>query len=258
MFTIINYKMNNYTDAEYEIFSRLFILKDFTEDNIRVLSELKIGVVGIGGIGCPLSQYLISSGIKELTLIDGDIVEKSNLNRQILFNLNDIGEKKVKVAKDKLQNINNDCKINIIDTNLDLKNINVLSNCSVIVDATDNWNTSKLINEYCVKNSICFLYSSVIGHDLQIALFENKKGNDHICLSCLFPNKKDVDLPRCETVGISGISAGLAGLMTAQKLINYSLKIADETNKLTISDAKKLSIENIVVKSKHDCDLNKI
>ncbi len=250
--------MNNYSEKEYEIFSRLFILKEFTEENLKKLSNVKIGIVGIGGIGCPLSQYLINSGIKELTLVDGDIVEKSNLNRQILFNLNDIGKKKVKVAKKKLQLINSDCKINIVDNNINKKNIFALSNCSIIVDATDDWNTSKILNEHCVKNYISFLYSSVIRHDLQIILFDNTKKNEHLCLNCIFPNKNEVDLPRCETVGISGISAGLAGLITAQKIINFSLNLSDETNILTVSDGKKLSIENIIIKNKHKCDLKSI
>ncbi len=247
--------MNNYSEKEYEIFSRLFILKEFTEENLKKLSNLKIGIIGIGGIGCPLSQYLINSGIKELTLVDGDIIEKSNLNRQILFDLNDIGKKKVKVAKKKLQLINSDCKINIVDKNINKKNIFELSNCSIIVDATDDWNTSKILNEHCVKNYISFLYSSVIKHDLQIILFDNKKQNEHLCLNCIFPNKNEVDLPRCETVGISGISAGLAGLITAQKIINFSLNLSDETNILTVSDGKKLSIENIIIKNKHKCNL---
>ena len=87
--------MNTYTENEYEIFSRQFILKEFSEDNLKILSKIKIGIVGMGGIGCPLSQYLVSSGIKELLLVDGDRVEKSNLNRQILFNSNDMEKKRL-------------------------------------------------------------------------------------------------------------------------------------------------------------------
>ena len=250
--------MNSYSETEYEIFSRTFILKEFSENNLIKLSKLKIGIIGIGGIGCPLSQYLVNSGVKNLTLVDGDIIEKSNLNRQVLFNLKDIGRKKVEVAKEKLKLINSECKINVIDENINLKNLILLSNCSVVVDATDDWITSKILNEYCVNNKINFLYSSALGHDLQIILFNNKLKNDHLCLNCIFPNKEDLDLPRCNTIGISGISAGLAGLISAQKIINFSLNLTNETNILTISDVKKLSIENIIVKSKHDCHLNSI
>ena len=247
--------MNKYSDIEYKIFSRLFILKEFSEKNLKKLANVNIGIVGMGGIGCPLSLYLVNSGLKQLTLIDGDSIEESNLNRQILFDINDLGKKKVTVAKNKLIKINSNCKINIEDKHLSKKNIVSLSNCSIIVDATDNWNTSKLLNKFCLENSINFLFASVIKHDLQIILFEHKNKNEHLCLNCLFPNKDDVDLPRCETVGISGISAGLAGLIAAQKIINFTLNLRDETNILTISDVKKLSIENIIVKSKHECDL---
>ena len=247
--------MNKYSEKEYEIFSRLFILKEFSEENIKKLCEINIGIVGIGGIGCPLSQYLVSSGIKKLTLVDGDSVEKNNLNRQILFGVNDIGKKKVKVARKKLQLINSDCNIDIIDNNIDNKNINLLDKCSIIVDAADDWKTSKFLNEYCLKSCINFLYASVIGHDLQIILFDNQNNKEHLCLNCIFPNKHDVDLPRCETVGISGISAGLAGLISAQKIINFSLNLSNERNILTISDGKKINIENFIVKSKHECDL---
>ena len=248
--------MYNYSEKEYEIFSRLFILNEFSEENLKILSKIKIGIVGIGGIGCPLSQYLVSSGVKELLLVDGDIIEKSNLNRQILFNLNDIGRKKVEVAKHKLKLINTECKIDIIDVNVSSSNLNSLNDCNIIVDATDDWFTSKLLNEYCIKHSINFLYSSALRHDLQIILFNNENKDNHICLNCIFPNRNDVDLPRCSVVGISGISAGLAGLVAAQKIINFSLNLRDETNIMTISDGKNLNFDNIIIKSKDDCYLN--
>ena len=250
--------MNNYSEKEYEIFSRLFILKDFSETNIKILSKLNISIVGVGGIGCPLSQYLVSSGIKELTLVDGDNIEINNLNRQLLFNINDLGKKKVDVAKNKLKLINPECKINVLDENINIDNINTLTESSIIVDAADDWETSKLLNEFCVRNSINFLYSSVINHDLQIILLENKRNDEHLCLNCIFPNKENIDLPRCETVGISGISAGLAGLISAQKIINFSLDFNKETNLLTLFDGKKLSIENIIVNSNHKCYLKNI
>ena len=138
--------MTNYSEEEYIIFSRLFILNEFSEENLKKLSNIKIGIVGMGGIGCPLSQYLVNSGIKELLIVDGDIVEKSNLNRQILFNLNDIGKKKVDVAKYKLKLINTECIINTIDENINSLNLDFLKQCSIIVDATDDCFSSKSVS----------------------------------------------------------------------------------------------------------------
>ena len=89
----------SYSDLEYDIFSRQFILQHFNEENIQKLNKAKITIIGLGGIGCPLTQYLVSSGIKNLTFFDGDCIEKSNLARQILYSLEDIGKFKTLVAK---------------------------------------------------------------------------------------------------------------------------------------------------------------
>ena len=82
----------SYSELEYEIFSRQFILKNFNEENILKLNKVKITIVGLGGIACPLALYLVSSGIKNLTFFDGDIIEKTNLGRQILYSLEDVGQ----------------------------------------------------------------------------------------------------------------------------------------------------------------------
>ena len=108
----------SYSDLEYEIFSRQFILKNFDETIINKLKDAKVSVIGLGGIGCPLSQYLISSGIKNLTIIDGDKIEKSNLNRQLLYSIEEIGEFKADIAKIKLLQTNPNCNIISYSQNL--------------------------------------------------------------------------------------------------------------------------------------------
>ena len=113
---------------------------------------------------------------------------------------------------------------------------------------------SKLINKFCVKNSLKYIFSSAINYNIQICLFNNKK--NHVCLNCLFPNKEDADLPRCETVGISSICAGIAGLLTAQKTINTLLNTKDETNILTLIDTSNLNISNIKIKNNINSMLN--
>ncbi len=245
-----------YSDYEYEIFSRQFILKVFSEQNIKKLEKSKISIVGIGGIGCSLSIYLVSSGIKYIQLIDGDIIEKSNLNRQILFTSDDIGQKKVVIAKKKLLRINPNCQIKIIDENLNKSNTINLSNSSIIIDTSDSWETMKIVNEYCVKESISLVSSSVIGFDVEVALFENKK-NHHLCLNCLFPNKNDIDLPRCDTVGVSGIATGMAGLLAAQKTINFLINLNQESNILSLLNVLKQDLQNINLKNNSKCYLNK-
>ena len=244
----------SYSDLEYEIFSRQFILKNFNEENIQKLKKAKITIVGLGGIGCPLTQYLVSSGIKNLTFFDGDLIEKSNLARQILYSLEDVGKFKTLIAKEKLLKTNPNCNITAYSEYLIKDNLTLLLDSDIIVDTTDDWRTSKLINKFCLQNSLRYIFSSAINYNIQICLFSNKK--NHICLNCLYPNKEDVDLPRCETIGISSICAGIAGLLTAQKTINTLLNTKDENHILTLIDVLDLSINNIKIKNNINCVLN--
>ena len=246
----------SYSDIEYVIFARQLILKEFSEEAITKLGNEKISIIGLGGIGCPLSKYLISSGIKNLTIIDGDKIEKSNLNRQILYNVDETGEYKADVSKSKLLKTNPYSIIKAWSKNIDSNNIDLLSESSIVIDTTDSWKVTKLINEYCVNNSKKFIFSSAIGHDVQVCLFNNNI-NQHICLNCLYPNKEDVELPRCETVGISGIAAGMAGLITAQKTINSVLNLGNENNFLTFFNVINAELQNIEVKNNKGCLLNK-
>ena len=243
-----------YSDLEYEIFSRQFILQNFNEKNIHKLNNAKIIIVGLGGIGCPLSQYLVSSGLKHLTLFDGDLIEKTNLGRQILYSLDDIGKYKSICAKNRLLKTNPYCKITAYSENLTEKNINVLLDADIIIDTSDDWQLSKLINKFCVKNSLQYIFSSAINNNIQICLFKNQI--NHTCLNCVFPNDEDVELARCDTVGISSICAGIAGLITAQKTINTILKINNENNILSLINSENLSISNIKIKNNADCALN--
>ena len=246
----------HYSDEEYNILSRQFILKSFSEKNLNKLANSKITIVGIGGIGCPLATYLVSSGIKNIKLIDGDKIEKSNLNRQILYSLNDIGQKKTLIAKKKLLGINKEAKIQTIDKNISESNLRQLSNTSIVIDTCDNWKTMKMVNEYCVQRSIPLLSCSVIGFDVEISFFENKH-NKHLCLNCVFPNKNDINLPRCDTVGVSGVATGMAGLIAAQKTINFLINLNKESNILTLLNVIKGDSQNIILKTNNKCYLKK-
>ena len=244
----------SYSDLEYEIFSRQFILKNFNETNINKLEDAKIIIIGLGGIGCPLSQYLVSSGLKNLTFFDGDLIEKTNLGRQILYSFDDIGKYKSITAKNRLLKTNPKCKITAYSEYLSEKNIKVLLDADLIIDTSDDWQLSKLINKFCVQNSLQYIFSSAINYNIQICLFKNY--GSHICLNCLFPNDEDVEIARCETIGISSICAGMAGLITAQKTINAILEIKEENNILSLINTENLSISNIKIKNNADCALN--
>jgi len=242
------------TEEELEIFSRQLILKDFNEEKFNELQKKEISIIGLGGIGCPLAQYLISSGIKKLNIFDGDTIQKTNLNRQTLYSINDIGEKKATNAKQKLLGTNPSAIINSYDHNITKQNLHLLKDSSIIIDASDNWETMRLINKYASKKNLPLLSISVVGFDIQIILFENVS-NNHLCLECLFPNINEPELARCETIGIMGTATGLAGIISAQKTINFLLKFKEKINILTLIDAKILSINHIKAEKNIYCKL---
>ena len=242
----------NISDQELQIFSRHLILKEFNEKLFNNLQKKKITIVGIGGIGCPAAQYLVTVGIKILKLIDGDLIHKTNLNRQILYSIYDVGKSKTKIAKKKLHGINPECNIDIIQKDLDLKNINkFLHNSSLVIDATDNWKSMILINNYCVDHSIPLISASAVGYDSQITLFNNLP-TEHLCLQCIFTNKKEPNLARCDSVGVLGTSTGIAGLIVAQKTINFFLE--RKLDKImTMVNLKTLKIDSIKIKKNKKC-----
>ncbi len=243
-------------EQELKIFSRQLILKDFSEKKFKFIQQQNVILIGIGGIGCPIAQYLIATGIKNLTLIDNDTIQLSNLNRQILYNKHDLGKKKVDVAKKKLSCINSENNINTVPETLSKDNIfQHLSHSSLVIDTTDNWESMTLINNYCVKNSIPLLSSSVIGYDGQVILFKNNNKR-HLCLNCIYPNQNEPNLPRCETVGVLGTAAGLTGLIAAQLIINFFTKNHENVEKLIMINAKLMKIDYITIKENDNCIYN--
>ena len=244
----------NINKEELEIFARQLILDEFSFKEFKKLQNKSISIIGIGGIGCPTAQYLISSGIKNLQIFDQDIVKKSNLNRQNLFSINDIGKKKSIIAKKKLKGINPLANIKSYHKKISADNLDLLKASSIVIDTTDNWETMKLVNNYCQSNYIPLLSSSVVGFDIQIALFINNK-KDHLCLECIFPNNNDNELARCDTAGILGTAAGLAGLLSAQKTINFLMKFNQNNNFLTLINCKSLSFNHIKIDKNPRCNL---
>ena len=241
------------SDKQLKIFSRQLILKDFGEKFFKKTDKKEITIIGLGGIGCPAVLYLVTTGFNKITLVDDDKVKLENLNRQILFNTNSINKKKVEVAKKKLRLINPKCEINIIPKRIDKINIKrILKNSALVLDSTDNWKSMMLINEYCVKNFIPLVSSSVLGCDGQVVLFQNNR-NDHLCLNCIYPNKKEPDLPRCENVGILGTAAGLTGIIVAQTIINFFSQNIKNMDKIIMINTKLMKIEYIKVKKNANC-----
>ncbi len=212
------------TLEETKKYSRQIKLEGFGASSQEKLKNSKVLVVGLGGLGSPLSTYLTCSGVGSLGLIDFDRVDYSNLGRQILYTEKDIGLFKVDVALKKLKEFNSLTNISIFREKLTLENIQeIFCQYHFIVDGSDNFETRFLVNDTCVKMGIPFLHGSVSGFEGFVGLFNGGKSSP--CYRCLHPEIPIENLS-CSDIGILSTSAGLVGIHMAHEVIKYLAGIA--------------------------------
>ena len=215
------------------------------KENQEKIRKKSVSIVGLGALGSVSSELLTRAGIKELVLIDRDIVEISNLQRQSLFDENDIGKSKALVLKEKLNKINNEVSIKSYFDNLDNENINLIKN-DLILDCTDNLETRFLINEFCVKNKITFIHASAIGDNGFI--FNVLPGT--ICFNCIFKEVSGLD--SCETFGVLNTITHLISSIQ----VNEALKILlgeEHEKKLIYFNLNNNELVKINIKKKPGC-----
>ena len=195
-------------------------------------------IIGIGGLGCPLLTYLAASGVGKIGIVDFDKVEISNLNRQTLFNPNDIGKFKVNQAKKAINKINKKIKIITYKKKLTSKNIKkILNKFDIICDGTDNYNTRYLINDYCVKNKKILISSAISKFDGHLMKFNFKKKGP--CYRCFMPSLPDFE-NNCQTEGIFSPVAGVMGSLQANEVLKSILSTKNDLNNhVLIFDALK-------------------
>lgn len=186
----------------------------------KLLSKQLVTIVGCGGIGSAAAEYLARAGIN-LRLIDRDIVELSNLQRQ-LYREADIGRPKAEALKDRLEEINSEIKLEAIDNDLNPSNVTrYLSGSSLVLDGLDNLDTRFLLNDFCLKNRLPFTYAAAIKNE---ALFTLIAPKETPCLRCFLPSAPVSGLDTCETSGILGPAVGAIGVISAMEAIKYLTK----------------------------------
>tara|TARA_R110002033_G_scaffold168662_1_gene208631 strand:- start:22868 stop:23920 length:1053 start_codon:yes stop_codon:yes gene_type:complete len=207
-----------------ERYKRQIQLPQVGKTGQQKLKESKILVVGAGGLGCAILPYLTASGIENIGIIDGDTIEETNLQRQILYTEKTISQQKVVVAKQQLEALNSNVKIEIYKCYLLGKNaLEIFKNYDIIVDATDSIQTRYLINDACIITNKPFVYGSVYRFEGQISVFNYKNGPTY---RCLFKNDK-ANTTNCETVGVLGTTVGLIGMLQANEVIKMILQIGE-------------------------------
>ncbi len=245
----------NLNKKEIEKFSRQIILKNIGALGQKKIQASKVLVIGIGGLGCPVAEFLARSGIGTLGIIDHDTVSLSNIHRQSLYNEKDINQLKVKVAKNKLNIINSNTKINIFNFKLNrFRFEKIIKNYDYIVDGTDNFESKFLINDLCLKYKKFLVTGAISKFDGHIFTF-NFADKKNSCLRCFYQEEKIPNtIFNCEYDGILGTVAGTVGTLQANEILKKILNIGQNLNGfIFIIDLLNLIFRKVKVKKRKKC-----
>ncbi|GAB3647313.1 molybdopterin-synthase adenylyltransferase MoeB [Echinicola sediminis] len=227
-------------------YSRHHSLPGFGREKQEMLGKSKVLVIGAGGLGCPVLQYLTAAGIGTIGIVDGDTVELSNLQRQVLFGEADIGRPKAQVAMEKLQGQNPDIEIHCHEVFITAENaLEIFKEYDVIVDGTDNFTSRYLINDAAVLTGKPVVFGSILGFEGQVSVFNwGDKGPTY---RCLFPEAPDpLDSPSCSELGVIGVLPGMIGTLQANEVIKLCTGIGEPlSGKLLIWNALNTS-QNLI------------
>ena len=216
---------------QIERFSRQIILKNIGTIGQKKIIKSKVLIIGMGGLGCPVAEFLARAGVGSIGIIDSDNVDLSNIHRQSLYDINDLKKSKVVAAKKKLKKINSGIKVRSYKIRLNKINYNkIIKEYDYIVDGSDNFKTKFLINDFC-KVSKKFLVSGAISKfDGHVFTFDFKNKNTPCIRSFFQEDKISDDILNCEYEGILGTVAGIIGTIQANEILKKILNIGKNLN----------------------------
>lgn len=205
-------------------YNRHIILSEIGQEGQDKLSNAKVLVVGAGGLGCPILQYIAAAGIGTIGVIDFDVVDISNLQRQILFGSSSLGQNKAIAAKNRLEDLNNEIVIYTYPEKLTFQNaIDLFIQYDIIVDGSDNFETRYLINDACIITNKPLVFGAVYKFEGQVSVFNYKNGPSYRCLFPKQPSRNTV--LNCSDIGVLGIIPGIIGSLQANEVLKIVLGI---------------------------------
>ena len=209
-----------------ERYHRHIVLSEVGIEGQMKLSNAKVLVIGAGGLGCPVLQYLTAAGVGTIGVIDFDKVTESNLQRQVLYGKSSLGNNKALAAKERLEDLNDSITINAYPNKLTHQNAETLfSKYDIIVDGTDNFETRYLINDVSLITKRPLVYGGIFKFEGQVSVFNYKQGPSY---RCLFPDAPEKDsVPNCSEVGVLGVLPGIIGSLQAAEVIKIILGLGD-------------------------------
>jgi molybdopterin-synthase adenylyltransferase len=208
-------------------------------------------IVGAGGLGCPAALYLAAAGIGRLTLADGDNVDLTNLQRQILYRTEQVGAVKVDAARTTLNAMNPDVTVTALHKRIE--DFSMVASADVVLDCSDNFKTRHALNRACVKHRKPLVAGAAIRFDAQLMVFDLRT-KDSPCYSCLFPEDSEVEEVQCSTMGVFAPLTGAIGAMQAMEAIKLVAGIGESlSGRMQIYDAKSAEWRTVRVRKDPAC-----
>ncbi len=245
----------NLSQEELKRYSRHLIMPEVGIEGQKKIKSAKVLCVGSGGLGSPMALYLAAAGVGTLGLVDFDVVDFSNLQRQILFGTSDVGKPKVKTAQAKLEDINPNIKIVPHEAKLTSENaMQIVAQYDIVADGTDNFPTRYLVNDACVLLGKPNVYGSIFRFEGQASVFDAKRGP---CYRCLYPEPPPPGLvPSCAEGGVLGILPGIIGTIQATETVKLILGKGNPLiGRLLLFNALKMSFREMKLRKNTDCPI---
>ena len=239
-----NYKNKMIEIQDFLRYSKQMQLPEIGESGQLKIKQARVLVIGAGGLGCPVLQYLAAVGVGNIGIVDFDKVEVHNLHRQILYLENQVGAYKSTTAKAILENLNPNINIQSFEEKLTLENAkNIIANFDYVVDGTDNFTTRYIINDTCMLLNKPLIYGSIFKFEGQIAVFNHKNSKN---LRDIFPEPPNPeDVPNCSVNGVLGTLTGIIGTMMAQETLKLILELPTLYNELLLFDTLNLNFTKL-------------
>jgi sulfur-carrier protein adenylyltransferase/sulfurtransferase len=234
-------------------YSRHLIMPEVGMDGQLKLKQAKVLCIGTGGLGAPLGLYLAAAGVGRIGLVDFDKVDLTNLQRQILFDTNDIGRPKIEAATNRLRNLNPDIQIDNFETRLTSENaLDILKDYDIVVDGTDNFPTRYLVNDACVILGKPNVYGSIFRFEGQITIFGYPGGP---CYRCLYPEPPPPGLvPSCAEGGVLGVLPGIVGAIQAAETLKLIIGKGEPlVGRLLLFDALAMRFRELKLRKNPEC-----
>jgi adenylyltransferase/sulfurtransferase len=241
------------SNEEVARYSRHLIMPEVGMTGQRKLKGASVLMIGTGGLGAPVGMYLAAAGVGRLGLVDFDVVDASNLQRQIIHGTKDVGRPKIASARDRIQDINPHVEIETHETRVTSENaLRLFVNYDVIVDGTDNFPTRYLVNDACVLTGKPNVYGSIFRFEGQASVFWAERGP---CYRCLYPEPPPPGLvPSCAEGGVLGVLPGIIGAIQANETIKIILGAPDiMVNRLLLFDAWRMRFRELKLRKNPDC-----